>query len=102
RNAASPWQPAPEVSAAILDRIDYDAYQQIRYRPRMSLMLDGRNRLPVQLFHLGKFSREPVKLILGALRRQPPRQIAGNDGARRFSHGIDTVKHAARDKEAAG
>jgi glucans biosynthesis protein len=64
RNAGTPWEPAPRVSPAILDRIDYDAYQEIRYRPEMSLMLDARSQLPVQLFHLGKFSREPVKIHL--------------------------------------
>ncbi|MCC7252692.1 MAG: glucan biosynthesis protein [Hyphomicrobium sp.] len=63
-NAREPWVPTPKVVPAILDRIDYDAFQQIRFRPEMSLMLDQRHQLPVQLFHLGKFSREPVKVHL--------------------------------------
>jgi glucans biosynthesis protein len=63
-NARLPWQAPPDTAAAILDRIDYDAYQEIRYRPDMSLMLDSRHQLPVQLFHLGKFSRDIVKVNL--------------------------------------
>lgn len=64
QGATTAWQPAPQVAPGILDRIDYDAYQQIRYRSARSLMLDSRHQLPVQLFHLGKFSREPVKIHL--------------------------------------
>jgi glucans biosynthesis protein len=62
--AGLPWEPTPPVAPDVLDRIDYDAYQKIRYRPEMSLMLDQRHQLPVQLFHLGKFSREPIKIHL--------------------------------------
>ncbi|WP_295555105.1 glucan biosynthesis protein [uncultured Hyphomicrobium sp.] len=63
-NAHVPWQPTPPVAASILDRIDYDAYQEIRFRPEMSLMLGDGRALPVQLFHLGKFSRDAVKIHL--------------------------------------
>jgi glucans biosynthesis protein len=62
--AAQPWQPAPVVAPDIIGRIDYDAYQEIRFRPDMSLMLDADHKLPVQLFHLGKFSPDPVKIHL--------------------------------------
>jgi glucans biosynthesis protein len=62
--ARSPWQAPPQVVPEILDRIDYDAFQQIRFRPEMSLMLDARHQLPVQLFHLGKFSRDVVRIHL--------------------------------------
>ncbi|MGE3228221.1 MAG: glucan biosynthesis protein [Hyphomicrobium sp.] len=62
QNAATPWQPIPVVNADILDRIDYDAYQQIRFRPEMSLMMDPKRELPVQLFHLGRFTRDVVRI----------------------------------------
>lgn len=64
RSAEAPWQPAPPVVPRILDRIDYDAYQKIRFRPEMSLMLDRGRQMPVQLFHLSQSSREPVRIHL--------------------------------------
>jgi glucans biosynthesis protein len=62
KEAASPWQAATLTANDILNRIDYDAYQQIKFKPEMSLILDAKRQLPVQLFHLGKFSRDPVKI----------------------------------------
>ncbi len=62
--AETPWEATPLVSPDILDRIDYDAYQQIRFRPEMSVLVDAKQPLPVQFFHLGKFSREPVRIHL--------------------------------------
>ena len=64
KNAALPWEAPAPVVPEILDRIDYDAYQEIRFRPAMSLMLDEKHQLPVQLFHLGKFTRDVVKIHL--------------------------------------
>jgi glucans biosynthesis protein len=63
-NSGSPWEPTPVVAPDVLERIDYDAFQKIRYRTEMSLMLNHGRTLPVQLFHLGKFSRDPVKIHL--------------------------------------
>ncbi len=62
--AASPWQPAAQIAANVLEKIDYDAYQHIRYRRNMSLQLARDGRLPVQLFSLGTMFREPVKVHL--------------------------------------
>ncbi|WP_333794947.1 glucan biosynthesis protein [Hyphomicrobium sp.] len=64
RNARIAWEPAHRVAPEVLDRIDYDAYQKIRFRPEMSLALDPARKTPVQLFHLGRMSPEPVKLHL--------------------------------------
>ena len=62
--AASPWQPAAQIAGNVLEKIDYDAYQHIRYRQNMSLQLARDGRLPVQLFSLGTMFREPVKVHL--------------------------------------
>ena len=62
--AKAAWEPTPKVVPEILYRIDYDAYQAIRFRPEMSLMLDPAHRLPVQLFHLSRMSPDPVKIHL--------------------------------------
>ncbi len=48
----------------MLDRIDYDAYQAIRFRPEATLMLDEDRAVPVQLFHLGRMTRDTVKVYL--------------------------------------
>jgi len=62
--ASMPWEPATPVAPSIVARIDYDAYQQIRFRPELSLMLDASHRLPIQLFHLGRFSPDSVRVHL--------------------------------------
>lgn len=51
-------RPAPRVVA----QIDFDASQQINFRPDMALWSDGRGPFPVRLFHLDKFSRLPVRI----------------------------------------
>jgi periplasmic glucans biosynthesis protein len=60
--AAEPWQRIAPVDAEILGRIDYDSYQQIKYRADASLRLGRENLAPVQLFHLGQLFMEPVKI----------------------------------------
>jgi glucans biosynthesis protein len=60
--ALQPWRPAQAVAPDLLDRIDYDAYQKIRYRKARSLQLDRNGRTPVQLFHLGRYFKEPVRI----------------------------------------
>ncbi len=60
--AASEWHAVPTPSPEILARIDYDAYQDIRYRRDMTLMLDAQKRLPVQMFHLGNYTRDAVHI----------------------------------------
>ncbi|MDX2306783.1 MAG: glucan biosynthesis protein [Hyphomicrobium sp.] len=64
REAAGPFVPPVPVpaDAGVLDKIDYDAYQQIRYRPSAALNPGGRGRYPVQLFHMGKGFREAVRI----------------------------------------
>lgn len=62
--AASPFQPAHVARPDLLERINYDAYQQLRYRPDKSLRLDRDQRFPVQLFHLGHYFREPVRIFI--------------------------------------
>jgi periplasmic glucans biosynthesis protein len=53
-----PVVPAPEV----LNAIDYDQYQKIRFKASKSLKLDANGQSPVQLFHLGKYAMEPVRM----------------------------------------
>jgi len=60
--AEAPFRPAQAADPEILERIDYDAYQKIRFRPDRSIRLDREQRYPVQLFHLGKYQRDPVRV----------------------------------------
>src|SRR5688500_1461667 len=60
--ALQPWRTAQAVAPDLLDRIDYDAYQKIRYRKARSLQIDRNGRTPVQLFHLGRYFKEPVRI----------------------------------------
>ena len=55
---AKPAVPLPET----LDAIDYDLYQSIRFKADKSVKLDAEGRMPVQLFHLGKYAKEPVRM----------------------------------------
>lgn len=60
--AAAPFQKPEVPNPDVLSAIDYDAYQQIRYRPEKSIRLDRDGRIPAQLFHLGKYATEPVRI----------------------------------------
>jgi glucans biosynthesis protein len=61
-DAKVPWQEKPRVAPDIVRQIDYDAYQQIRFKPDMSLMMDRSHQLPVQLFHVGHMTPDTVKV----------------------------------------
>ncbi len=58
----TPYQKPVPPSPETLADIDYDEYQKIRYRPEKSLKLDRDGRMPVQLFHLGKYATEPLHI----------------------------------------
>ena len=62
--AAKAWIQKAPLDAATLLRIDYDAYQEIRYRTESSIELGKDRRTPVQLFHLGKYFMEPASIHL--------------------------------------
>jgi glucans biosynthesis protein len=59
----SPYKhPEPE-SPELIQRIDYDAYQQIRYRSDAAITL-GPSSYPIELFHVGKYFMEPVRIFI--------------------------------------
>ncbi|MGQ0673877.1 MAG: glucan biosynthesis protein [Hyphomicrobium sp.] len=60
--ARAPFQAVSIGSDDILQRIDYDAYQKIRFKRDASLQLGPDGAYPVQLFHLGQLFREPVRI----------------------------------------
>ncbi|MBA4172771.1 MAG: glucan biosynthesis protein D [Hyphomicrobium sp.] len=60
--AGRAWRKADAAGSELLEKIDYDAYQKIRFKPQNSLRLDLDGRAPAQLFHLGQYFREPVRI----------------------------------------
>src|SRR3954468_20841324 len=54
-----PWRDPKSPYSDILEKIDYNAFLKINFRPDRSLWPAGRAGAPIQLFHLGKYSQEP-------------------------------------------
>ena len=60
--SSSPYAKVEPVSVDILHKIDYDRFQEIKFRAEASLRLGRDSRAPVQLFHLGQLFMDPVKI----------------------------------------
>jgi glucans biosynthesis protein len=48
----------------VIERLDFDAYQEIRYRPELAIWRDGDGPYPVELFHVGRYFKEPVRVYV--------------------------------------
>ena len=60
--AAAPFE-EPEIQHPdILETIDYDAFQQIVFKRELGLGEGTNVNFPVQLFHLGRYFKAPVKI----------------------------------------
>jgi periplasmic glucans biosynthesis protein len=57
-----PYRPTPVQHPALLDKIGYDVYQQIRFRSADALWRNDRRPFPVEFFHLGRYARKPVQI----------------------------------------
>ena len=62
--AAQPYRAPLIRHPEVLERIDFDTYQQIRYRPEDALWAKGDGPYPVQFFHMGKLFQAPVRMHL--------------------------------------
>ena len=62
RRAGRPYQAPAVLQREVLETIDYDFYQQIRYRPTATLWAEGGAPYPVQPFHPGRWFEEPVDI----------------------------------------
>jgi len=60
--ARKPWDDDPSPYSAVLERIDYDAFQAIIFRKDHALWTDGKGGPPIQLFHLGRYFQKPVAI----------------------------------------
>jgi periplasmic glucans biosynthesis protein len=59
--ARAPYAPASPSNREIIQRLDYDTYQQIRFRADSAITL---GKYPVELFHVGKYFMEPVRIFV--------------------------------------
>ena len=55
-----PLIPKPE----LIERLDFDEYQQIRFRPEWDIWSDGEGPYPIELFHVGKYFKDPVRIFI--------------------------------------
>jgi len=56
------FAPPTAIASDVLDQIDYDAYQMVKYRRDRTLQVERDGRHPVQLFHMGKGFNQPVHI----------------------------------------
>ncbi|GAA4331268.1 glucan biosynthesis protein D [Pigmentiphaga soli] len=83
RMGAADYRPPPRPPQAILDRIDYKAHGQIRFKPDYALFADGPGQFPVTFFHLGRFFLVPVQMYV------VERDAAGSAAARQIVYDDD-------------
>ena len=59
-----PYQKPVVHDPELLERIDFDAYQQIKFRPELAIWGQGDGPFPIELFHVGRFFKEPVRIFV--------------------------------------
>ena len=59
--AAEPFRPTPPRATDVLDAIDYDAFQQIRFNEAATLR---EGPFPIRFFHLHHYAKDPVRIFL--------------------------------------
>lgn len=65
RQAASrPHAPPPALPRDVLERIDYDAHGQIRFKTDLAPFQNGTGAFPLTFFHLGRYFQTPVHMHL--------------------------------------
>lgn len=60
--AAAPWEDDTSPHGETLQKIDYDAFQKIRFKKAHALWADDAGGAPVQFFHLGRYFKKPVSI----------------------------------------
>lgn len=63
RGAADAFVPAPTPASDVMERINYAAHWKIRFRDSETLYPAG-DAVPVQLFHMGRYFPNPVRIHL--------------------------------------
>jgi glucans biosynthesis protein len=60
--AHGPYAPPPHPAPEIVQKINYEEWGKIRFRPDHALFADGPGRFPVTFFHLGLFFQKAVDM----------------------------------------
>ncbi|MCF5712137.1 glucan biosynthesis protein D [Pseudomonas tremae] len=60
--AMQPYIASSSPSANLMEKLDYDAHNKIRFKPEYTLFADGQGQFPITFFHPGKFFPKPVRL----------------------------------------
>ena len=75
--AASPYQAQEPPAKAIIQGVDFDKVQKIRFRPEDALWRGVAGADPIAFFHLNKYSADPVKIF--ALQANATGQLAARE-----------------------
>ncbi len=59
-----PYQRAVVHDPELIERLDFDAYQQIKFRPELAIWGQGDGPYPIELFHVGRYFKEPVRIFV--------------------------------------
>ncbi|HEY7610371.1 MAG TPA: glucan biosynthesis protein D [Alphaproteobacteria bacterium] len=62
RLAGTPFVAPPPRAADVLDKLDYDDHNTIRFNAGRALWAEGGGPFPIQFFHLGKWFKSPVSI----------------------------------------
>lgn len=62
RLAHQPYRPSLQPDQNVLEKIDWAAHGQIRFKPEDALFAKGPGQYPVEFFHPGKFFRYKVRM----------------------------------------
>jgi glucans biosynthesis protein len=62
--STQPYVEPAIANRALIDRIDFDEYQEIKFNPDYAIWADGGGSYPIELFHVGKFFTAPVRIFV--------------------------------------
>lgn len=96
--AKQPFTAPPLKNAAILEKIDYDAFQDIQFR-RDRTLWNGK-AYPVQLFHPGRYFKSPVRIHV--IENGQAREIEYEAGLFNFGPKAQIAKGLSADQGFAG
>ena len=87
--AHGPYAPPPRPAPDIVQKINYEEWGKIRFRPDHALFADGPGRFPVTFFHLGLFFQKAVDMY--AVENGQARKIVYDQSY--FDMPADSVAH---------
>jgi len=64
KRAETPWQTPKIEHEELLEGLDYDLIQKIRFRPEFGLWAAEPGQMPVQFFHLHRWQKQPVRIAI--------------------------------------